>query len=475
MQLMLLEERTLEQKRPQLVSIVAPAGTGKTRLLEEFLKRLDPDDGFQVAMVRCLPYGQTLTYWPLRGLLDGLLPGEPIVKPTIERIFMAGGYKEDDASHLADLILSTLGIEGEGTSGAGDRESIFTAWRLLIEVFSKQAPRVLIFEDLHWASDSMLDLVEHIISVRTQARLLLIVLSRPELLDRRPAWGGGRQNFTALALQPLSTKQTQELIDKLSAELPDAVRQQIVDRSGGNPFFALELVRGVMERDQADGSSSLDALPDTVHEAVQARLDMLSKQERAMLQVASVASRSIRVPMLRAVLDNTDEQQIDAAIDGLVARDMLLSLDVDTYTFRHILIRDVAYNTLSRAERIRLHSKIAAWLEGAAADHLDEYAELIAYHYQEAVKLAGQSAVPKPMVAETAKAMHYLERAGELAARAGAFAEARDYLRNALSLAPASAQLRLNEKLGDALVWGDTVVNAYSAALERWKAEARRA
>jgi predicted ATPase len=388
------------------------------------LKRLDPDDGFQVAMVRCLPYGQMLTYWALHGLLDGLLLGEPIVKPAVERAFAAGGYKVDDAAHLADLVLSTLGIEGESTTGAGDRESIFTAWRLLIEVFAQQAPRVLIFEDLHWASDSMLDLVEHIIGVRTHARLLLIVLSRPELLDRRPTWGGGRQNFTSLALQPLSTKQTQELIDKLSAELPDTVRQQIVDRSGGNPFFALELVRGVVEREQADESPSPDALPDTVHAAVQARLDMLSKRERALLQVASVASRAIRAPMLRAALDDASDQQIDAALDGLIQRDMLVPVDAETYTFRHILIRDVAYGTLSRAERIRLHGKIAAWLEVAAAEHLDEYAALIAYHYHEAVKLAKQSAVPKPMAEETTKAVHYLERAGELAASAGAFAEA---------------------------------------------------
>ncbi|HEV2583297.1 MAG TPA: adenylate/guanylate cyclase domain-containing protein, partial [Ktedonobacteraceae bacterium] len=471
MQLMLLRERILEEERPQLVSIVAPAGTGKTRLLEEFLKRLDPDEGFQVAMVRCLPYGQTLTYWPLRGLLDGLLLGEPIAKSTVERVFAGGGYKEDDAARLADLVLSTLGIEGEGMAGAGDRESIFTAWRLLIEVFAKQAPRVLIFEDLHWASDSMLDLVEHIISVHIQARMLLIVLSRPELLDRRPTWGGGRQNFTALALQPLSTRQTQELIKQLTTDLPDSLRELIVERSGGNPFFALELVRGQVERERAGESAPLDVLPDTVHAAVQARLDMLLKQERTLLQVASVATRAIRSPMLRAMLGDASAQQIDEALASLVERDLLVPVDAETYTFRHILIRDVAYSTLSRAERIRLHASIAAWLEAAAADHLDEYAELIAYHYREAVMLAKQSAVPKPMAVETAKAVHYLERAGELAARAGAFAETKMHLRNALSLASESDTMRLNEKLGDCLVWGDTVVDAYSAALERWRAE----
>ena len=470
MQLELLKERVIEEEIPQLVSIVAPAGTGKTRLLEEFLKRIDPDEGFEVAMVRCLPYGQTLTYWPLRGLLDGLLVGAEVTKEHVQAIFTASGYKIEDASRLSDLILATLGIEGD-SAGVGDRESIFMAWRLLIEAFAQQAPRILVFEDLHWASDSMLDLVEHIISVRTHARLLIIVLSRPELLDRRPTWGGGRQNFTALALQPLSSKLTQDLIKQLTANFPETVRGKIVERSGGNPFFALELVRGLNERGVSGESAALDVLPDTVYAAVLARLDLLSKYERTILQVASVASRSIRPEMLRAVLDDFSEQQIDIALSGLMERDMLMPTESAMLAFRHILIRDVAYGTLSRAERIRLHGRIASWLETAAGEQLDQYTEVIAYHYREAVMLGRQAAVPKPMPVETAKAVQYLERAGDLASRAGAFAEAESYLKDAISLAPQSEHLRLNEKLGDDLIWGDAVAQGYKAALERWRAE----
>ncbi|MGH2494588.1 MAG: ATP-binding protein [Ktedonobacteraceae bacterium] len=470
MQLELLKERVLEEEIPQLVSIVAPAGTGKTRLLEECLKRIDPDEGFEVAMVRCLPYGQTLTYWPLRGLLDGLLIGAEVTKERIQAIFTAVGYKVEDAARLSDLVLATLGIESDAV-GAGDRESIFIAWRLLIEAFAQQAPRILVFEDLHWASDSMLDLVEHVISVHTHARLLLIVLSRPELLDRRPTWGGGRQNFTALALQPLSTKLTQDLIKQLTADFPEDVRGKIVERSGGNPFFALELVRGLNERGISGENATLDVLPDTVHAAVLARLDLLSKYERTILQVASVASRAIRPEMLSAVLDDFSEQQIDAAISGLVERDMLVPSEGAMLAFRHILIRDVAYGTLSRAERVRLHSKIADWLESAAGDQLDQYTEVIAYHYREAVQLARQAAVPKPMPRETAKAVQFLERAGALASHAGAFVEAENYLKDAIKLAPQSEQLRLNEQLGDNLIWGDAVVQGYSTALEYWRAE----
>lgn len=317
----------------------------------------------------------------------------------------------------------------------------------------------------------MLDLVEHITHQHTRARLLLIVLSRPELLDRRPTWGG-RQNFTSIALQPLTPGQTGELVQRLSVDLSPELRQQIAERSGGNPFFALELARGVADRGVSN--TGADTLPDTVHAAVQARIDVLSRHERTVLQVAAVASRSIRPTMLHAVLDEYSVKEIETALDGLLSRDMLVSAEGDGYTFRHILIRDVAYGTLSRAERVRLHSKIAMWLETSALaiGQADAYAGLIAYHYREAVMLSRQSAIPRPMPRETERAVHFLERAGLLAAHAGAFGEARDHLRNTIALAPQSEHLRLYEVMGDSLVWGDDVVDAYHSAVECWRAGA---
>jgi serine/threonine protein kinase len=213
LQLELLKSRALEERRPQLVSIVAPAGTGKSRLLEEFLARLDPEDGLQQATARCLPYGQSLPYAPLRGLLTELL-GSKIDKSQVIDVLERGGNTPEDASRLAEIVLTSLNAqEEEGKEkGSSDRESIFSAWRLLIEVLAYQTPRIVIFEDVHWASDSLLDLVEYIMHSRTQTPLLIIVLSRPELFERRPAWGGGRQNFMMLTLEPLSPIQTQELV-----------------------------------------------------------------------------------------------------------------------------------------------------------------------------------------------------------------------------------------------------------------------
>jgi len=470
-QLALLRDRTLEECRPQLVSIVAPAGIGKTRLLEEFLDQLPPAAGFHVATARCLPYGHALTYWPLRGLLEGLL-GEAFTPERVAAVLAKGGHGPDEADRLAELVLATLGIEAEG---ATERDLIFNAWRALLEALAREAPRIVVFEDLHWASESLLDLVEHVMHPRTQAALLIISTSRPELLDRRPGWGGGRRSFTALALESLTEQQTRQLVTELiPATLELAVVEQIVERSGGNPFFAIELSRGLAERtERGEGGARAGSrpLPDTVHEAVLARLDQLAPREKAVLQAASVAGRTFRATTLRSLVDEPDAGDIDATLDDLLARDLIAPADVeaDAYAFRHILIRDVAYGTLARTQRIRLHAAVAAWLEQFAAGRLDEFVELIAYHYGEAAQLARQSAVPIELPFAVPVAVHSLERAGEVASRIGAVLEARRHLEAAIALAPAEEHLRLYEKLGDCASFGEAALDAYEAALARWR------
>jgi class 3 adenylate cyclase len=472
LQLNLLKERALEEQHPQLISIVAPAGTGKSRLLSEFLQRLPSEDGFQVATVRCLPYGQTLAYWPLRGLLNELL-GETISRERVTEIFLQGGYEPTYAHYLTDCVLSAVGIERACLCEI-DRDGIFTAWRLVIEILAKQAPRVIIFEDLHWASNNLLDLVEHILHLRIQAPILLITLSRPELLDRRPYWGGGQANFTALTLPPLTTMQTRDLIVRLLGNIAETTCEQIVERAAGNPFFALELIRGLSERGLIEGDVTLDALPDTVHGIILARLDLLAVRERELLQVAAVATRPFRPALLEAVLDGYTVQEIEEAVEGLTTRDLLIAGEGGALAIRHALIRDVAYGTLSRAERIRWHNKIAACLERLASARLDEYTELIAYHHLEAVRLARQSAVPLEPEIQSERALHFLKRAGELASRAGAFAEARNHLQSAIEIAQESELRQLYELLGDYTGWSNTAIDSYQKALDRWHNESPR-
>ncbi|HZR44331.1 MAG TPA: adenylate/guanylate cyclase domain-containing protein [Ktedonobacteraceae bacterium] len=618
LQLEVLKERVREERRPQFASLVAPAGTGKTRLLEEFLARLDPLDGFKIAYTRCLPYGQTLTFWPLRGLLTDLLGSEPD-RSLVQSVFVKSGYHADDAARLADVVLTTLGSEDGGetvqselsraqegnpaqalsdlpapgsisaggmslddilealnksltddhpanwiklanpiTTGtptpqsqpdpgpkladlddpdsvvdpwlklaglgdfnsviqaaihdtdgppdpqrlrdlgqtlkesgkalgdairenvyrslregmptrsrATDRESVYYAWRLLIVALATQAPHIIVFEDLHCASDNLLDLVEHIIHPRTAAPLLVLALSRPELLTRRPAWGG-RPNFTTLALQPLGDKQIRELITGTGQSIPEGIRAQIVARSGGNPFFALELLHTFSEHNP--NGSTIASLPDTVYAAILARMDLLTRQERSVLQAASVVGRAFHVGLLEVMMENSSEREISSALDGLVARDMIVQVDDLTYDFRHILLRDVAYSTLSRAERIRLHSKIALWLETFAAAHLDAYIELIVYHYTEAIQLARQSAVPVALPFNKENAALLLARAGVLAGHIGSYAQATKHFQLAIDFVSEAERTQLYEQLGDSVLWGSIPAESYRKALQCWRA-----
>ncbi|MGH2482528.1 MAG: ATP-binding protein, partial [Ktedonobacteraceae bacterium] len=344
-----------------------------------------------------------------------------------------GGYRPEDAARLAEQVLTTLGHES-ASGVSGERELIFSAWRLLIETLSQQAPTILVFDNLHWASESLLDLVEHLCSVRSTSSLLLLTLSRPELLDRRPNWGGGRQNFTSLALQPLSPKRCIELVKRLAPDLPEEVSAKIAESAAGNPFFVQELVRGLAERGLAGASASAEVLPDTVRGAVLARLDLLSRTEREIVQVASVASHTFTPTLFQRVLPTTSSETIETALNSLLARDMLAPAVGGAFTFPHVLVLDVTYDTLSRAERIRLHKAIASALLEEAGEQVDECAELLAYHYSKAVQISKMSAVPQKLEVETERAITFLVRAGELASRAGASGEALTHFQSAIEL-----------------------------------------
>lgn len=472
LQLEIVLERALEEERPHFVSIVAPAGTGKTRLLEEFLARLDVPEHVSIATARCRPYGETMAYLPLQGLLRDLLGEEATTERVLAR-FLGGGYRLEDAQRLAGHVLAIQGYEG--ATGV-ERELIFNAWRLFIEVLARQGPSILIFENLHWASESLLDLVEHICALHVRTPLLFLAFSRPELLDRRPGWGGGRQNFTSLALQPLSAKRSREFIARLAPELPAAVSEQIVESAGGNPFFVQELVRGLAERGLAGQSATTDLLPDTVHAAVLARLDLLSRIERDVLQVASVANRTCTPELVGSILPACTAGEIEAALDSLVARDMLARASGEAFTFHHGLLLDITYGTLARAERIRLHKAIASVLLQGAGNQIDDCMELLAYHYQKAVQLAKMSAVPQQMVVEIERAITFQVRAGELACRAGAFSEACAYFHNAIDLAAENEKIALYEQLGDSLSrpWNVSIREAYQKALALWRIQPER-
>jgi class 3 adenylate cyclase/tetratricopeptide (TPR) repeat protein len=461
-QLELAAGRVLDDKRPFLVSVIAPAGTGKSRLLEEFLDRLEaraPDA--RVAIAQCLPYGQRLTYWPLRAVLYRLIGANEDAPPAAVRDAIAAWLEANDApdrERIGPLLAATVGV---GEQDVVDRAALFAAWRTAIEVAARAQPLVVVFEDLHWSSDSLLDLVEFVMQPRGASPVLMIALTRPELLDRRTTWGGGRRNHLALSLEPLADGAVAQLVEHLLESHQPEVVERIVARAEGNPFYAGELVRTLMER-----GGSLDTLPDTIQATVLARLDGLSEDERRLVQIGAVFGRSFRPAGVEAIATELAGRAEDIC-GTLVDKDLIRPSGADGYVFRHILIREVAYQTLPRATRARLHAAAARWIETTAAGREETVAELIALHYREAATLASAANADDPETIETRRnAVRWLVRAADAALASASNGEASRHLRAAIEFAEPDEVVDLYERLGDAYADAGQSLEGYRAALE---------
>jgi class 3 adenylate cyclase len=467
-QLELVARRAFAEGRPYLVSVVAPAGVGKSRLLEEFLSRLD--GGVRVAMAQCLPYGQRLTYWPMRAILlsivgcpEGATADE--VRAALGRWFRAAN--EPDADRTAELIAATIGA----SEIEGDRLAVFAAWRRFIELAAAQQPLALVIEDLHWSSDSLLDLVDAVLQPRADVPLVMIVLARPELLDRRPSWGGGRRNAVSIALEPLSSKAVEALVgDLLDSPSPEIVKA-VVARAEGNPFYAGEIVRSLVDRlgrdaDAAAVTGAIASLPDNVQATVLARLDALPPAARRVVQLGAVLGRTFEAWAIPAVDPTLSEAAAAEGVNDLVDRELVRLGTRGEATFRHILIREVAYNTLPRAERARIHGTAGRWFatEAETRGRTDELAELVAFHLREAVTIGSLTGDPVPDDL-AALAVEWLRRAAEVAAAGAAAVEAARHLNAAIELAPAELLPEMYERLGQ--IWGGGGGDAGAEAFER--------
>lgn len=432
-QLRLTARRALRDRSPAVVSIVAAAGIGKSRLVEQFTSALLPElaPGARIEVAQCLPYGNQLTYWPLRSVLFGLAGIDESASP--QQIQM-GLQSWLGAGRESELLAATVGAENAETAAPTE---LFAAWRSAIARAASEQPLVLIFEDLHWSSDSLLDLVEFVMDPNEPVPVLTLAIARPELIDRRPAWGGGRRNFVSLYLDPLPEADIVAVVSPLLEGAPDELVRQVVKRCEGNPFFAGELARAAAEAGDV-------ALPDTVQAAVLARLDLLPEAARRLLQVASVFGRSFR-PAGVAALDPALDGLLDELLESLRGRDLLRRADAEHMAFRHILIREVAYSTLARGERARLHGAAGDWLETRAEGREDAVAEMVALHFREAAILRGPAEVRR-------KAAVWLRRAGESAARAAATREAEAHLRAALEFAePGDETAEIWLRMGEVL------------------------
>ncbi len=353
-----------------LFTILGTAGVGKSRLVAEFLAGLD---GATEIGGRCLSYGEGISYWPVTSAVKELLGASP-----------------DERLSELSLDPATAGalepILGRQTL-ASSPEEIAWAVRKLLESVAADGPLVVVFDDLHWGEPVFLDLVEHIADFSRNAPILLLCMARPELLDRRSAWGGGKLNATNVLLEPLSADETEELIERLlsGARINASLRERILEAAGGNPLFVGEMLAMLAERGDGNGSAEI-AVPPTIQALLASRLDQLEDAERRVLERGAVEGQVFHRGAVVALAP--EEGHVDARLMMLVRKDLvrpeqsLLAGD-DAFRFRHLLIRDAAYESLPKATRAELHERFADWLE-ENAPQLVELDEIVGYHLEQA-------------------------------------------------------------------------------------------
>jgi tetratricopeptide (TPR) repeat protein len=447
--------RVRRERSSQLVTLVGVPGIGKSRLVGELFRAQDDDPAELIywRQGRSLPYGDGVTFWALAemvkaqaGILETDTPEE--TERKLYEAIAALIPDSVDAQWIEGHLRPLTGLSS-GAEPAGDhREEAFTAWRRFFEALAEQSPLVLVFEDLHWADDNLLDFVEHLVDWSAGVPLLAVCTTRPELFERRPGWAGATRNATRLSLAPLSDEETAQLISSLSERpaMPVETQQALLARAGGNPLYAEQYMRMLVERSDAEELP----LPQTVQGIIAARLDALSVEEKRLLQDAAVLGK---VFWLGAVIGGLDRRAAELRLHALEQKDFVqrarrssVANEVE-YVFLHVLVRDVAYGQIPRGERANKHGMAAEWIGslGRAEDH----SEMLAHHYRSAIEL--RRAAGQPIDAAFAeRALANLRNAGDRAFSLNSYPAAGGFYKSALELAATGSadQAHLLFKLG---------------------------
>ena len=421
-------ERVCSERACHLFTVLGAAGVGKSRLAAEFVSSLD---GLPVVRGRCLSYGEGITYWPV-----------------VEVALQLGRRPSDPRAAAA--IASLLGESAESATA----DEIAWAFRKLLE---ESAPVVCVFDDLHWAEPTFLDLVDHVADWSRDAPILLVCIARPELLDRRSAWAGGKLNATTVLLEPLTTEETDELMERLLGDsaLAEPLRIRIREAAEGNPLFVEQMLAMVAESPNGDV-----VVPPTIQALLAARLDQLDPSERGVLERGSVEGKIFHRGGVEALAP--DERDVPTKLMALVRKELVrpdrtqLPGD-DAFRFRHLLIRDAAYDGLPKAARAELHERFAVWLEVHGAD-LIELDEILGYHLEQAHRYCVELGVAGEETDDLARrAVEPLAAAAERAALRDDAAAALVLYQRTLALASADSRafewrvrlLRLRQHSGD--------------------------
>jgi class 3 adenylate cyclase/tetratricopeptide (TPR) repeat protein/type II secretory pathway predicted ATPase ExeA len=474
-----LFDRVVREERPHLVTVIGQAGVGKTRLLRELATHVsERDDSALMRVGHCPAYGSGLAYWALGEVVrdqfqivdtDDSEIAWSKLSSGFEKLFAEGGAVTDEPpERIAATIARPLGVEvpedvaaehlPEGEDPQQTRARLFSAVRSLVEAASRIHPLVLAIEDIHWADEGMLDLLEYL-ARWLRGPALIVCLARDEILDRRPTWGSGRRNATTIALDPLQPELARELVAALLPEgdegPSDELVEQVAVRSGGNPLFAEEMINRIME-----GGS--EALPDTVHAVLAARLDALAPAERQLIQHASVVGNTFWEGSVAGVAE-AEGEPVDSILGSLADKDLIVPTAGSRlagereFAFKHVLIRDVAYSTLPKSVRARKHAEIGLFIEERAADRSEGVVAMVADHFGRAAAIGADAGIEGEELHRINDRAHAaLEAAGDAAAALYSNQEAMTHYEAALGLdghdgecEHPDARARIAEKLGD--------------------------
>jgi class 3 adenylate cyclase/tetratricopeptide (TPR) repeat protein len=432
-------ERAAQQVSSQLVTIVGEPGVGKSRLCAELFGYVEERPGLvRWRQGRCLPYGDGISFWALGeivkaecGILESDSPAQAAAK-------LEQAIAEDDSDR--NWLLARLApLVGAPAEPAGQEES-FAAWRRFCEGLAGERTTVLVFEDLHWADPALLAFLEHLADWAEGVPLLLLCTARPELYERHPTFGANARNAQRVNLAPLSDAETAQLVSALLERtvLPAETQRALLEQAGGNPLYAEEFVRLLADRSRPGEGVEV---PESVQALIAARLDTLPADRKSLLQDAAVLGKVFWAGAL-AEMGGRDRHEVELALHELARKELVRSARNSSmegeheYGFWHVLVRDVCYGQIPRADRANRHEAAATWLEEKAGERVEDLADVLAYHYQSALELNQAASVNEQPQKLQAQAVRYLAMAGERALALDVD-QAERHLARALELAPA--------------------------------------
>ena len=447
-ELALLQEvfdSAVQKRACRLVTVVAPPGVGKSRLAAEVLERVE--GRATVLRGRCLPYGDGITYWPVAEVLReaaAITDADPPAEATAKIAALLGDAAE--AAARAERLGSALGL----TDAPAPPQEIFWAFRRLVETMAQDRPVAIEFDDIHWGEPTFLDLLEYLAGWSTGAPIFVLCETRPELFDTRPGWATGIEGATTVRLEPLDDDDSERLIENLlgPAPLPDTARSRIRHTAEGNPLFVEEILRmlvdqGLLRRTdgrwEAAGDLSSIAVPPTINALLAARLERLSREERAVIHRASVVGKVFWWDAVAELSPAPARSAVGSHLQSLVRRELVRpepsrAGGEDAFRFSHILIRDAAYAGVTKELRAELHERFAEWLERRPTAGV-EPEELIGYHLAEAHRYRTELGLLDDHTGDLAR------RAAELLGSAGERALDRSDIPAAISLLSRAADL----------------------------------